>query len=133
MGYSSDSERPVKRFKSSQPFAHPPIVAHHDGPQPISAPPELALPDGVFIPSSSQQDAVVGITGGPSPIDNTWPWLSPPGGFPAELSYALPPNESQDGWSLPLPPPSLGQYTQAHWSTCTPLFMLFEYHQHAIF
>uniref|UniRef100_A0A8H7NF88 Uncharacterized protein n=1 Tax=Bionectria ochroleuca TaxID=29856 RepID=A0A8H7NF88_BIOOC len=78
MGYSSDSERPVKRFKSSQPFTHPPIAALHDGPQPIPAAQDLALPNGILI--RSQQDAIAAVAAGPSPIDNRWPWMSPRAG-----------------------------------------------------
>ncbi|KAK7220896.1 hypothetical protein V2G26_008899 [Clonostachys chloroleuca] len=103
MGYSSDSERPVKRFKSSQSFAPPPIAALHDGPQPIPAAQDLALPNGILI--RSQQDAIAAVAAGPSPIDSRWPWMSPPGGFP--ISYAPQSNGSQEGWNIPLPPLSL--------------------------
>lgn len=117
MGYSSDSERPAKRYKRSQPFEQQPAVAH--------AAPSFAA-QAIFGPWSLSANAT--FSSG-STLRQPWDsWQLPPGLPTTEIFHDLTQIESQQAWGTSVPASISGQYLQVlfglifvslHWTSKT--------------
>lgn len=100
MGYSSDSERPAKRLKPSQPHRRQPSI-----PDPSISTPTVTsamAPDAAtFNPWSPPTVAATGFSAEPATLDQMWTWQPSSVDRPPSQAYGLVPSEPQSSWTPP--------------------------------